>query len=58
MINKLTLGLICDLLNIPEHGIITSEMTTTSDVELLLEVLLEVGGVLRLVCPWLIIYSH
>lgn len=41
--NKATVDLICELLNLPEHDVFTaSELLITSDVELLLDVLLDV----------------
>ena len=49
VVSKVTVDRICKLLNMPEHDIndiTASELRTTSDVELFLEVLLDVGMVL------------
>ena len=45
MVNKVTLGLACELLDLPEDNIATSELST-ADIELLLDFLLHVCIVL------------
>ena len=45
VVNKVTIDLICELLNQPEHDNTASELNT-SDVDLLFEFLLNVGIVL------------
>ena len=42
MVNEITLQLLCKLLELPESDTTVSELRTTSDIELLLDLILHV----------------